>query len=47
MHGEFAPMSTDIVRFAKDYRAEQIRAAEKSRLAAQRRRSHDAPGHHN
>jgi hypothetical protein len=35
MDSQFAPMGTYTVQFAKDYRAEQIRHAEQSRLAAQ------------
>ena len=35
MYSQFAPMSSQTVRFAKDYRAEQIRTAEQSRQAAQ------------
>jgi hypothetical protein len=35
MYAPFAPMSSQTVTFAKDYRAEQIRAAEQSRIAAQ------------
>ncbi len=34
MYGTFVPMSTSTIEFAKSYRAEQIRAAEQSRVAA-------------
>jgi hypothetical protein len=35
MYSQFAPMGSDAVEFANDYRAEQIRTIEASRLAAQ------------
>jgi len=44
MYSQFAPMSSQTVRFAKDYRAEQIRTAEQSRQAAQLRTARH--GHH-
>ena len=34
MYTQFAPMSSSTVQFAKDYRAEQISAADQSRVAA-------------
>jgi hypothetical protein len=39
MHNAFAPMSSRTLQFAKAYRAEQIRAAEQSRMAADFKKS--------
>jgi hypothetical protein len=43
MYTQFAPMSSSAVQFAKDYRAEQIRAAEQSRRAASFRTPRRSP----